>query len=429
MLGKTNLTTLDSGCTVVTSEMPGVESFAFGFDAGVGSRHENPSCSGWCHFLEHLLFKGSGKRRSTRAISEPIEGRGGSVNAYTAQDHTFFHAIAPCDAAPLVVDTIGDMFTDPLLPPREVERERAVVLEEIKMYHDDDAAFAADQAFSALWPRHPLGRPILGSPETLQSATPEALRRFRADMYRARGTVIAAAGRLDHSRVVDLVAPFAARLRGGAPVRPRPADAAPASLPLVFEKRETQQLQAVVSFRSMPDSDPRRAALAVLLHILGRGMTSRLFMSVREKHGLAYSIYAESSLFRDCGVFQILAGVNPAKGAKALELCGRELHRIAAVPPGKAEFSRAVNCLVGQLRMAGETSGSQLSWVLDKTRRYGRVETPDEVVERLRAVTPDDVSAVASSIFSPEGVSLSLAMPRSGCAEPEALLNALRSTL
>ena len=429
MLGKTNLTTLDGGCVVVTSEMPGVESFAIGFDAGVGSRHEPASAAGWSHFLEHLLFKGSGKRRSTRAISEPIESRGGALNAYTAQDHTFFYAAAPYDAASVVLDTIGDMFTDPLLPPREVERERGVVLEEIKMYHDDDAAFASDLAGAALWPNHPLGRPILGTPETLAAATPDALGRYRADRYRAASTVVAAAGHLRHDRIVDMVAPFAARLRGGAAVRPRPAAMSGAARPLVFEQRETQQVQAVISFRAMPDSDPRRAALSVLCHILGRGMTSRLFMSVREKLGLAYSIYSETQLFRDTGAFQIMAGVNPDKSLKALETCGRELRRIASVSPGKSEFSRAVNCLVGQLRMTGETSGSQLSWVLDKVRRHGRVESPGEVADRLRAVTPDDVKSVAAAMFSPENVSLSLVMPRDSRFRPEEHLGVLQSAL
>lgn len=420
MIGKIGLTTFPNGCRVVTSQMPAVESFALCFDAGAGGRHEKPAELGYSHFLEHLLFKGSAKRPTTRAISEPVEERGGSVNAYTSTEHTCFHAVAPADAAPLVADVLGDLYLAPVLAPREIERERLVVLEEIKMYHDDDASFAADLAQEALWPGHPLGRPILGTPASLAAATAERLRAYHDAHYTARGTIVAAAGKLEHDRVVELVRPLVERLPAGPAPRALPAARARPPRPLAFERRETQQVQAVLSFRALRYDDPRKSALSVLVQILGRGMTSRLFMSVRERLGLVYSIGADASFCTDCGLVQVYAGIDPARSVRALGVVARELRRIAAVPPGKAEFRRAVHAIVGAQRLGGETSASQLAWVREKLRRLGRVETPDEVVERILRVTPDDVRALAADLFRPENLSLALVLPRDGGEAPEA---------
>lgn len=425
MIGKTALTTLGNGCRVVTSEMPGVESVSLCFDAGTGGRFETSSELGFSHFLEHMLFKGSEKRRGTRAISQPLERRGGSINAFTSVEHTCFHASVPCDAAPLAFDVLGDLFARPLFPPREIERERSVVLEEIKMYHDDDTSFVADLSQAALWPGHPLGRPILGTPESLAAADRDALLAYHGRRYGARGTVVAAAGRVDHARVVALVEPLAARLPDGPAPRAVPASRARLPVRLSFEERETQQVQAVLAFRGVAYGDPRKSALTVLSQILGRGMTSRLFMSLREKRGLVYSVGTEASLFSDTGSFQIFAGIDPARSEKAMALCAEELRRLARESVGKAELRRAVGAIVGAQRMGGETSGSQMAWILDKVRKLGRVETPAETIARISAVTADDVRALAADLFRPEAMSLSLVVPRGGPASAERLLAAV----
>ena len=425
MLGNTNVTVLPNGCRIATSAMPGVESLSMCFDAGTGGRCERASELGFSHFLEHMLFKGSGRRPTTRAISQPIEERGGAVNAYTSTAHTCFYASAPFDAAPLVADVLGDLFLDPVLAPKEIDRERKVVLEEIKMYHDDDAAFAADLAQAALWPGHPLGRPILGTPASLARATPDSLRAYHRSRYTARGTVIAAAGKLEHARFVELVRPFAERLPAGPAPRFVPAAKARPPERLSFERRETQQVQAVISFRGIPYGDPRQSAMTVLSQVLGRGMTSRLFMSVRERHGMAYSISSDPGYCADAGVFQVYAGVDPRRSVRALELCARELRRMARESVGRAEFRRAVHAIVGAQRMGGETSSSQMSWILAKLRHLGRIETPDEVIARILAVTPDEVRALAAELFRPENLSLALVMPREGVEAPERHLEAL----
>lgn len=429
MLGKIRTTVLENGCRVVTSEMPGVESFAIAFDAGVGSRHENRAHAGWSHFLEHMLFKGSVKRPSTRALSQPVEGRGGLMNAYTALERTCFFGAVPYDAAPILADVLGDMYVSPLFAQKEIERERKVVLEEIKMYHDDDSSFALELGQDALWGGHPLGRPVLGTEKSLAAADSETIRAFHRASYRARGTIVAAAGRLEHEKVVDMVRARVAELPPGPAPRAKPASAAPAPKPLAFERRETQQVQVALCFRAIPYDDPRAPAAAVLAQILGRGMTSRLFMSLRERRGMAYSVVVEPSYSPDGGSFSVLAGVDPRRSVAAVALCAKELRRIAAENAGKAEFSRAVKFLAGVRRMHGETSSQQLSWILEKTRMAGRVETPEEYIRKIMAVTPDDVRGVAADIFRPDATALSLVMPRELPETPEKHLDAVLQAL
>ena len=426
MLGDIQITALPNGCRVVTSAMPGVDSFSLCFDAGTGGRFERPAEGGFSHFLEHMLFKGSRKRPSTKALSQPLERVGGQFNAYTAAEHTCFHAVVPADAAALAADVLGDMFAHPLFDPGEIGRERKVVLEEIKMYHDDPASHAADLSLAGLWPRHPLGRPILGTPRTLAAADHDALAAYHRRRYTARGAIVAAAGRLEHGRVVDLVRPFAEALSAGPAPTCAAASRAPAPAPVVADLRETQQVQAVVSFRSFGRTDPRRSAATVLCHVLGGGLTSRLFMSVRERHGLAYSISSANQSFRDTGAFQVYAGLDAARAAQGLALVARELRAVARKGLGRRELADARSALAGMQRLGGETSPSQMAWILSKLRWFGYVETPDEVVERLRAVTADEVQELAVDLFRPENLSLSLVMPRGGKDTPETLLAAAR---
>ena len=423
MLGITNVTVLPNGCRIATSAMPGVESLSMCIDAGTGGRCERASELGFSHFLEHLLFKGSAKRPSTRAISQPVEERGGAVNAYTSTAHTCFYAQAPFDAAPLVADVLGDLYLAPVLAPKEIDRERKVVLEEIKMYHDDDAALrvGADD----LEDLEDLCGVVLGTPASLARATAASLRAYHRSRYTARGTIVAAAGKLEHDRFVELVRPFAERLPAGPAPRFVPASKARPMRRLAFERRETQQVQAVLSFRGIPYGDPRKSAMSVLSQILGRGMTSRLFMTVRERHGLVYSISSEPGYFADAGLFQIYAGIDPARSVRAMGLVGRELRRIAREAPGRAEMRRAIHALVGAQRMGGETSSSQMSWIRDKVRNLGRIETPQEVIDRISRVTPDEVRALAAELFRPANLSLALVMPRERRETPEDHLDAI----
>ena len=426
MLGEIRISALPNGCRVVTSAMPGVDSFSLCFDAGTGGRFERPGECGFSHFLEHMLFKGSAKRPTTRALSRPLERVGGQFNAYTSAEHTCFHAVVPAEAAALAADVVGDMFAHPLFDPDEIGRERRVVLEEIKMYHDDPASHAADLSLAGLWPRHPLGRPILGTPRSLARADRDALAAYHRARYTARGTIVAAAGKLEHDRVVDLVRPFAEALPAGPAPAARPASRAPAPAPVVADRRETQQVQAVVSFRSFGRTDPRRSAATVLNHALGGGLTSRLFMSVRERHGLAYSISSGNQAFRDTGAFQVYAGLDAARAAKALGLVARELRAAAETGLGRRELADAKSALAGMQRLGGETSQSQMSWICSRLRWFGSFETPDEAVARIRAVTADQVRSLAQELFRPENLSLSLVMPRGGADTPETLLAAVR---
>ena len=238
MLGKTQQTILANGCRIVTAQMDTVESVSVGIDVGVGSRYEGPGEAGFCHFLEHLVFKGSAKRPSTEALMRPIEAVGGSMNAYTATDHTMFFAKVPFDALPLAGDTLFDLVLHPLLRAEDIGRERGVVFSEMDMAHDDDADYANECAQQSAWPGDPLGRPVLGSRDDLSAATDGVLRAFHRTHYTAGGTIIAAAGKLEHERFVDLVAPYASQIPEGVAPGFRPITAPPPQRRLFAEKRD-----------------------------------------------------------------------------------------------------------------------------------------------------------------------------------------------
>lgn len=425
MLGKTQQTILANGCRIVTAQMDTVESVSVGIDVGVGSRYEGPGEAGFCHFLEHLVFKGSAKRPSTEALMRPIEAVGGSMNAYTASDHTMFFAKVPFDALPLAWDTLFDLVLHPLLRAEDIGRERGVVFSEMDMAHDDDADYANECAQQSAWPGDPLGRPVLGSRDDLSAATDGMLRAFHRTHYTAGGTIIAAAGKLEHEHFVDLVAPYASQIPEGVAPGFRPITAPPPQRRLFAEKRDAQQTQAILTFRAIPYDDVRKSALSVLSYILGGGMTSRLWMSVRERNGLAYMVGSSPSYYADTGLFQVYGGFDASQSVKAISLCAQELRAIRDEGISDEEHSRALKALVGAQRMAGETSYAQMAWIADKTRFLGRMETPDEVIARLSAVTPHDVQAFAQTFFRPDNASLTLVMPETGCAEPEAHLAAM----
>lgn len=428
MLDDVKITTLDNGCRIATSLVRDTESLAIGFFAKVGSRSESAAESGHSHFLEHMLFKGSAKR-TARAISQDIESRGGNTNAYTNHESTVYYAVAPCDAEALALDVLGDMYAAPRLLPADVEKERGVILEELNMYFDQPDERASDLLREGLWTRHPLGRLILGSVESLKATTAESLRAYHAAHYQAAGTVIAAAGKLDHARFVDRAARYAQRL----PVAPPPrrfksATAATARQPLLADARETEQVNAAIGFRTCGRDDPRRQAIGLLNVILGGNMSSRLFQTMRERHGFAYSVYSHASFHHDTGSLQIAAGLDRRRSVKAMDVCGRILARLASEPMPKAEFERARQYALGSLRIGLESARSQMSWI-GNGLTYNRLLTPAQTISEIQAVKPEDVQAVAAEFLRPENLSLAIVLPRDGLPGPEAHRAALAAAL
>ncbi len=423
MLDHVKITTLDNGCRIVTSTMPDVESLAVGFFSTVGSRYEAQRQSGHSHFLEHMLFKGSAKR-SARAISQAIESRGGNMNAYTNFESTVYYAVAPSTSAALTTDVLGDMYVSPKLTKADVDKERTVILEEVNMYHDQPDAHVLDLAQQALWTRHPLGSQILGTVDSLNATTAESLREYHDYHYTASSTVIAAAGNITHEKFVDLAARYGTHLPAGAVRKCKATTEATSMTRLIFDRRETEQVQAVIGYRTCGRYDPRRHTLNLLNVVLGGNMSSRLFQVVREKHGLAYSVSSSPSFYNDTGAFQIVAGLDRKRSVKALALCAAEIHKIATTAIPKAEFERAREYMLGCLRLGLETARSHMSWIGNGTLR-NQLITPMQAMENIKRVTREDVLVMAAEIFKPENATLTLVMPRSDVAEPEAHLVAV----
>ena len=418
------ITVLPNGAKIATLESRESASVSVGFFVKAGSRCEPAALSGHSHFLEHMLFKGS-KKRAAHKISQDIEGRGGRTNAATGVESTYYYASTPADSAALALDVIGDAYLHPTLAPADVDKERGVIMEELKMYRDSPDDFVFDLAQSALWKNHPLGSQIIGTPKTLEATSAETLRGYHAARYHSGSTVIAAAGAITHEKFVEMASPYALALPSPGEKGFKAATAKTPLIPLIVDRRETEQVNAVLAFRTeFGDTDERRYALRVLNVLLGENMSSRLFRSVREKHGMAYAVSSSATLFTDTGNFTIYAGLDRQRSVKGLALCAAEVKRIIAESPGKAEFARALRYVVGGLKMAYETTVSRM-WYAGMGTLMDKKDTLEETIAKFQRVTPDEIRALAADLFRPEKRILALVMPREDIAAPETHLEAL----
>ncbi len=395
-------TLLPGGLRVVTEAVPGARSAAFGVWVGVGARDEALALAGSSHYLEHLLFKGTA-RRDALAIAAALDEVGGESNAFTDQEYTCFYARVLDVDLPLAVDVVSDMVTSSLLRSCDVEAERSVVLEEIGM-HDDDPADAVHDLFAeAVYADHPLGRPVIGTAGSIEALTHDALAGFYADRYTPGAMVVAAAGGLDHDAIVRLVEQaFAGRLDGdGRPAPLRPRRGGPAGqADVVVDDRPGEQAHLLLGSTALVRDDPRRRALAVLTGALGGGMSSRLFQSIREQRGLAYSVYSYTSSSSDSGTFGVYAGCAPGKVEEVVGLIREELAAVAAHGLTDAEVARSKGQLRGSTVLGLEDTGSRMTRIGKAELVDGELPTVDDVLARIAAVTPDDVRQVAADVLS-----------------------------
>src|SRR5436305_1663277 len=383
-------TVLPGGLRVISESVPGVRSVAFGVWVGVGSRNETGSLAGASHYLEHLLFKGT-RKRDAMAIAAELEAVGGELNAFTAKEYTCYYARVLDADLPLAVDVICDMVTSSLLASREVENERGVILEEIAM-HDDDPGDAVHDIFSEMvWPDTPLGRPVLGTAQSITSISRAAIAGYYRRRYRPDNLVVAAAGNLEHSAVVRLVRKAfeatALETQETAPAPPRIGGRAPSFVPAsVVVPRPTEQANLVLGAAGLARRDDRRFALGVLNAALGGGMSSRLFQEVREKRGLAYSVYSFTSHFADTGIFGVYAGCHPKRARDVLELCREQLSLVATHGVTRDELERGKGQMRGGLVLGLEDSGSRMSRLGKSELVYGELLPVDELLARIDAV-------------------------------------------
>ena len=389
---------LPGGLRVVTEAVPGVRSAAFGIWVGVGSRDESPAEAGASHFLEHLLFKGTAKRDAME-IAAVTDAVGGELNAFTAHEYTCYYARVLDADLPLAVDVVCDLVTSALVAPADVESERGVILEEISM-HDDDPGDVVHDAFSeALYGEHPLGRPVIGSTAGIEVLTADAIAGYYRSRYLPPHLVVSAAGNLDHDTVVQQVVEAFGALADASPAPLRPI-APPVPLTgVVVEDRPTEQAHLVLGTHGLDRHDERRYALSVLNNALGGGMSSRLFQEIRERRGLAYSVYSYSSHHHDTGLFGIYAGCAPSKVDEVLQVCREELDLAASKGVTDEEIARAKGALRGSFVLGLEDTGSLMSRIGKSVLVHGEVLPVEEVLARIDAVTPDEVRAVAADVL------------------------------
>jgi predicted Zn-dependent peptidase len=403
--GAVRRTVLPGGLRVITEALPSVRSAALGIWAGVGSRDEGSEHAGATHYLEHLLFKGT-SRRSALEISAAMDAVGGELNAFTAKEYTCYYARVLDADLPLAIDVLSDMVTSSLIEPRDVDAERGVILEEIAMNEDDPADLVHEAFAEQLFGDTPLGRPILGTVDSINAISRDRI----AEHYHARYTpdslVVAAAGNLSHEGVVDLVrAAFGPTLDRSAaePAPPRlGGDAADSArgTGVRLLSRPVEQANLVLGCAGLARTDPRRFALGVLNAALGGGMSSRLFQEVREKRGLAYSVYSFSSQHADCGQWGVYAGCLPAKADDVLAICRDEIGKVIASGLTDEELARGKGQLRGSIVLGLEDPSSRMSRLGKSELAYPNLEAVDEILTEIEAVTHDDVRGVAADVLA-----------------------------
>jgi predicted Zn-dependent peptidase len=398
-------TEFDSGLRVVTERMPGVRSVSLGFWVLAGSRDEPHAISGSSHFLEHLLFKGT-RTRSARDVAEAFDAVGGDVNAFTSKEYTCYYARVLDGDLEMAVDHLADMFQHAILRGGDLDAERQVILEEINMHEDSPEDVVHDVFTEMLWPEHPLGRPVLGSPDSIRAATRPKVHRFYRRHYVPGRLVVAAAGNLRHD---DLVRMLRDRMdtgrvvRAGAPsswtLRQGQRAPAPSGRSLV-KRRKTEQAHICLGTNGLPRMDEDRFAFMIVNGALGTGMSSRLFQEIREKRGLVYSVYSYHSQYTEAGLFSCYAGTTPARAREVIGLLRKELVDVAGGGLTEEEFDRAKGHVKGSMVLSLEDPGGRMSRIGKSEIAHGEILTVNEALRRVEAVTVADARRVAERVLS-----------------------------
>lgn len=396
----TRVDTLPNGLRLAVTPMPHMESVAVGLWTEAGSRHESTAEHGMAHFVEHLVFKGT-PTRDAETISREIEGLGASVDAFTVEDHTAYHAKGPADQFAPLFGAMADFYRNPVFDPADIESERQVIGEEIAMVRDQPSQWLEDVASEAAWgAEHPLGRSITGTEESLASFRRGDVVGFFQRAYSAANTVVSVAGRIDAEEVIALVGETFGDAEKGARVE---AEAAPDfRTGIRFEKAEDQeQDQISLAFPGVHRHDPDRFAWKLLNTILGENMSSRLFQEVREKRALCYEVQSDLVSFADAGLTQIYLALSPGHVGEALEAIASIGESLARDGVTEAELAAAKSYLVGQSRVSLENTSSRMMWSGECLLFFGSMRDPEEVHQAIFEVTPEEVKAAAQKMFDP----------------------------
>ena len=405
-----NKAVLDNGVRIVSCPMKDKQSLAIGLWINVGSRFEDPKFSGISHFLEHLVFKGT-QNYSCQKIKESIEGVGGSINGFTLEEATCYLVKIPARYLDLALNILSDMVINPSLPEEEIERERTVILEEIKMYKDLPQSYVYDILDRLLWPNQPLGRSILGSTEAINRIKRKDLYAYKQHYYTASNIVVSGAGLLEHDRFKDKVRKIFGILENQSInefFRVKEVQTQPQ---LELLHKNTEQTHLAIGFHGLKRDHPLKYALSLLHIILGANSSSRLFNEIREKRGLAYEIGTQVKRLNDTGAFIIHAGVDNRKVEETLELIFQELRKVRDKSLNFDEFRRAKEFYLGQLMIALEDTLDQMLWIGESTLTLDKTYTLNQVIKEVKEVKPSDLVEVSRLIFKEEKTNLALIGP------------------
>jgi predicted Zn-dependent peptidase len=404
-------TILPNGVRVITERIPSVRSVSVGAWIGAGSRDESDSESGMCHFIEHMVFKGTEKRRMHH-IAQRMENVGGYLNAFTSKEYTCFYARCLDEHLSRALDTVIDLIYTPTFPAREIEKEKDVIVEEMKMYDDtpDDRVF--DHLDRSLYSDNPLGRPIIGSEESIRSFSRDGLMDFLRRNYNEKNTIISIAGNVEHKRAVQLVQKYYSNpgLEGYQSERVT----LPAYTPTNFiEKRPVQQAHLIVGTRAFDVHDPKRVPLSVLNTILGGGMSSRLNQNIREKYGYCYNLYSFNNLHSDIGDFGVYMGTDASKVDHSVKLIFREFDKLRKKSVTKIELDRAKSQAKGSIMLGLESMGSRMMRIGRQELYYNRYFSLDSILAMIEGVTLDEIVEVTEEILDPARYSVIKILPES----------------
>lgn len=390
---------LEGGTRLVTAPMPDRASVSLALMFSVGSRYESDRLGGISHFIEHLFFKGTARRPTAQLIAEAIEGVGGVINASTDKEVTTYWTKVPDTHLELAADVLFDIVSDSRLTPDDIERERTVILEELKMYQDLPQDYVHSLFEEIMWPAHPLGRDIGGTLASVAALSRDDLVAFVSDYYGRSKLVISASGMVDSGSMRSLIGERLA-LTGSASGNGHTPPPPPLSAPTVrLHRKDTEQAHICLGTRALSYLDEDRYRLDLLNTILGEGMSSRLFQEIREKRGLAYDVHSYTSKHRDCGYFGVYTGVDPSKAVIAVDAIVAELRRLIDTDVPEAELEKARQFTLGRLKLGLESTNAMASWLGQQQLLAGRIRTLDEVVRAIEAVTVRNIREVAVKVL------------------------------
>jgi predicted Zn-dependent peptidase len=399
-------TVLPSGLIVLTERMEHVRSVAMGVWMRAGSRHEVPELNGISHFVEHMVFKGT-KSRSAQRIAREVDAIGGNLDAFTGKETVCFNIKVLDEHVATALDVLSDLVLNPVFAAEEIARERGVILEEIKMDEDNPDTLVHEIFMQNFWKGHPLGKPILGTRETVRSFEQNTLVRFFEQRFQAGNMVFSAAGNIEHDSFVEQVARQFSSL---APGNVLSDSGAPTVTPRIHlrNKKSLEQVQLCLGVPAPPIGDESRYATLLLNTILGGGMSSRLFQTVREERGLVYAIYSDLAPYRDTGSLCVYAGTSSDRALQVIDLIMEEFRRLKTEPLQPGELRRAQDQLKGNLLLSLESSMSRMSNLARQQMYFERFFGLDEIIDRVEAVTEEEVMAMATELFKPDKVALTL---------------------